>query len=84
MTSDKPAYFFAAIFAIAGILLAWLIASILPLAVYNVLAGAIGAIFGVLMISRLWPSLPVREAHLWGGALIAYNILLSLLERIWT
>lgn len=84
MTTDKPAYFLAALFALAGILLAWLIALILPLQVYDVLAGAIGAVFGVLMISRLWPALPFREAHLWGAALIAYNILLSLLERIWT
>jgi len=80
----RPAYISAAFFAVAGIAIAWLCATILPLGLYNVLAGAIGAIFGVLMVSRIWPGLPVWEAHYWGGALIAYNIVISLLERLWT
>ncbi|WP_134680819.1 hypothetical protein [Paracoccus ravus] len=83
MTSEKPAYVFAVIFGIAGLVLAWLLASILPPHVYNVFSNAIGAVFGVLMISRLWPALPFGKAHLWGAALIAYNIGLSLLERVW-
>jgi hypothetical protein len=83
MTSEKPAYVFAIVFGIAGLVLAWILASILPPNVYNVFASAIGAIFGVLMISRLWPALPLGKAHLWGAALIAYNIGLSLLERVW-
>lgn len=83
MTIEKPAYVAAIAFGIAGIVLAWILSAILPAQVYHVLAGAVGAVFGVLMISRLWPALPFGKAHMWGAALIAYNIGLSLLERIW-
>ncbi|MBD9528015.1 MULTISPECIES: hypothetical protein [Paracoccus] len=83
MSTEKPAYVFAIAFGIAGIVLAWILASILPPNIFHVFAGAVGAIFGVLLISRLWPALPLGKAHLWGAALIAYNIGLSLLERVW-
>lgn len=84
MSTSNPAYVYATIYGIAGIILSAILGSILPLGLYNAIAGAIGAIAGVLLVSRLWPSLPVNKAHLWGAALIAYNIVLALLERIWT
>ncbi|MDS9466867.1 hypothetical protein RGQ15_04615 [Paracoccus sp. MBLB3053] len=83
MTIEKPAYVTAIAFGIAGLVLAWILSAILPPNVYHVFSGAVGAIFGVLMISRLWPALPFGKAHMWGAALIAYNIGLSLLEKVW-
>ena len=53
MTSEKPAYVSAIAFGIAGIVLAWLLSAILPASVYQYLSGAVGAIFGVLLVSRL-------------------------------
>ncbi len=84
MSIQKPSYIPAIAFGIAGLVLAWLLSAILPASIFHYISGAVGAIFGVLMVSRLWPGLPVGKTHMWGAALIAYSIGLSVLERIWS
>ncbi len=84
MNTQKPSHISAIAFGIAGLVLAWLLSAILPASIFHYISGAVGAIFGVLMVSRLWPGLPVGKTHMWGAALIAYSIGLSVLERIWS
>lgn len=75
----RPSYISGALFALAGLVLAWLLPGFLPGSASSLIAGALTGGFGVAAAGRIWPGLPLRQMVVYGPAVAGYGILIGLI-----
>jgi Na+/glutamate symporter len=78
----KPSYVQGGAIAVVGLIVAWVVSSVVPEWLDTVMASAITGGFGAAAASRIWPGLPLKQMYQYAPAVAVYGAAIGLVTRI--